>query len=109
MFHGYLLIAARELSLYCISPHDHTLLLLPVWDCLNTRTLLLDGNLELSAIPLSVLRVAITLGTCGCTKLYANVEELDRVRPLEVCSSILPLAELAARAVHWHLKGELSY
>ena len=63
----------------------------------------MDGNCGLHCLPVSLVHAGVTLGVHECGMWTEEGEEGVACR--QGCPPVLPLLELAARAVHRYLKG----
>lgn len=67
------------------------------------KQLYVDGNCGLHCLPVSLVHAGVTLGVHECGMWTEEGEEGVACR--QGCPPVLPLLELAARAVHRYLKG----
>ncbi len=71
------------------------------------QTVLVDMNLDLSCIPVSLAPLSWwgMLGVVGCPS-HIKMENLSFLKPLHTCEHVPPLTELTARVLHNILKSE---
>jgi hypothetical protein len=68
------------------------------------QVVFVDTNPDLSYIPVSLAPLG-SLGIKGCP-VHMKQEELWFMKPLNICSHVPSLTEIAARSVHSILRGK---